>query len=256
MSTTAGLDRHTYFLLKNVRRAVAAFDLITAGDRIAVAVSGGKDSLALLHLLCSLRETSPIHFDITALHVQGDATGVTALHEPLRAWLAASGVPYRFLAPALAERDRPPLNCHRCSSLRRQALFWAAAEAGCNTLAFAHHADDVAQTVLLNLLWGGRAVGMEPRRSYFGGTFRLIRPLVYVPESDLRRLAVLLGVPEPPPPCPRAGSSRRETVRAFLRSLGRDYLRQCRANLLAAGLPRDGGWEAEDREEDGAGSAV
>ncbi len=108
-----------------------------------------------------------MRYDVAAIHVPGDATGITAEHEPLEAWLAARGLPYRFVEPELAEGEALPLDCQRCTWLRRKALFAAADELGCNVVAFAHHADDVAQTTLLNLLYGGSVHSLAPAASYF-----------------------------------------------------------------------------------------
>ena len=96
--------------------------------------------------------------------MRGDATGVTQRHAPLEAWLDAEGVPYRIVEPEAGAGEMLPLDCQRCTWLRRKALFTAAAELGCNVVAFAHHADDAAQTTLLNLLYGGERVRWRPRR--------------------------------------------------------------------------------------------
>jgi tRNA 2-thiocytidine biosynthesis protein TtcA len=207
-------DRQAYFILKKLGAAVREFDMIREDDRIAVAVSGGKDSLGLLHLLQAYRRSAGVRFELAAIHVRGDATGVIELHSPLGAWLAEQELPQRVVIPALAADDEPPLTCQRCTWLRRKALFQAADDLGCNVVAFAHHAD------------------------YFEGRFRLIRPLLYVPEADLRRFARASGFPAPPPACPRSGSSQRQRVAEMLKLLGRDYLTQARPNLIRAGLRR------------------
>jgi tRNA(Ile)-lysidine synthase TilS/MesJ len=103
-------------------------------------------------------------------------------------------------------------------------------------LALAHHADDAAQTTLLNVLYGSAARTLAPVASYFGDRFRLIRPLIYVPEGELARLAQALGVPSPPPACPRGKTSRRKLAADMLRLLGRDYPAQARRSLVLAGL--------------------
>ena len=237
--SSAAADRQAFFILKKLGAAVREFDMIRDGDRIAVAVSGGKDSLGLLHLLQAYRRSAGIRFELAAIHVLGDATGVIALHPPLGEWLAAQDIPYRVVLPALAVDDEPPLNCQRCTWLRRKAIFQAADALDCNVVAFAHHADDTAQTTLLNLLYGGDVRALAPCADYFEGHFRLIRPLIYVPETDLKRFARASGFPPPPPACPRSDNSRRRRVAEMLKLLGRDYLTQARPNLIRAGLGRD-----------------
>lgn len=238
LSTAPAAPRRlAFFLLKGVNRAVREFDMIQRGDRVAVAVSGGKDSLALLELLALGRESAAEPYDLAAIHVRGDASGITSVHPPLEAWLATRpGVPYRIVEPELGAGERLPLGCQRCTWLRRKALFQAAAEMGCNVVAYAHHADDAAQTTLLNLLYSSAAWTFAPARDYFGGRFRLIRPLFYVPESELRRLAQAMCFPPPPPDCSNSGHSRRQLVKDMLQLTGRDYPVHIRDNLLRAGL--------------------
>jgi tRNA 2-thiocytidine biosynthesis protein TtcA len=214
--------------------------MLAAGDRVAVAVSGGKDSLSLLRLLQIHNLSCEKRYSLAAIHVRGDATGVTRPHEPLDAWLAAQGVPYRIVEPEASHEADLPLTCQRCTWLRRKALFTAAEALGCNVIAYAHHADDAAQTTLLNLLYGGDVRTLRPAASYFGGKYRLIRPLFYVPESELARFARACCFPLPPPACPRSRDSRRRLVADMLKLLGRDYLKQARPNLIRAGLKQSG----------------
>ena len=230
-------DRLAYFILKSVNEAVREFDMLRAGDRVAVAVSGGKDSLSLLRLLQMHCQSSEKRYMVAAIHVRGDATGITQPHHPLEEWLAGQDVPYRVVEPEMAGDDMPPLTCQRCTWLRRKALFQAADALGCNVVAYAHHADDAAQTTLLNLLYVGAVRTLQPAADYFDGRFRLIRPLFYVPESELVRFARACGFP-PPPACPRSDDSRRKLVADMLKLLGRDYLKQARPNLIRAGLGR------------------
>lgn len=175
--------RVAHYLLRDVNRAVREFDMIRDGDRIAVAVSGSKDSLALLRLLLMRRASSLTQYELAAVHVRVDAAGVTTAHTPLETWLRAEGVPYRIVEPLVPERE---------------------------TLA--------------------------PYASYFGGHFRLIRPLIYVPEKGLARLARAFAFPPPPPACLRQGSTARHNIAKMLELLGRDYVTQARPNLIRAGL--------------------
>jgi tRNA 2-thiocytidine biosynthesis protein TtcA len=228
--------RVAHYLLRDVNRAIRDYNMIRDGDRIAVAVSGGKDSLALLRLLQLRRASSPTHYELAAVYVTGDATGVTRPHPPLDAWLQDVGIPYRIVEPALAPGETAPLDCQRCTWLRRKAIFFAAEEMGCRVVAYAHHADDVAQTTLLNLLYGGSLATLAPCADYFGGQFRLIRPLIYIPEKELARLARASGFPPPPPNCPRGEQTSRRKIAQMLAMLGRDYITQARPNLIRAGL--------------------
>jgi tRNA 2-thiocytidine biosynthesis protein TtcA len=241
-------DRLAYFILKRVNQAIREFDMIRSGDRIAVAVSGGKDSLALLRLLQVARRTAAVPYELAAVHVRGDAGGITAPHLPLEEWLAAQGVPWHVVEPDISTGETVPLSCHRCTWLRRKALFHAAEELDCNAVAFAHHADDAAQTTLLSLLYGGAARTLAPSADYFGGHFHVIRPLLYVPEKELVRLARASDFPSPPPVCPRGGDTRRRLVGQMLGMLGRDYPHQARPNLIRAGL------RGLDRPNDGSNS--
>lgn len=228
--------RAAHFTLRKVNRAIREFDMIRAGDRVAVALSGGKDSLALLSLLEGRRSSSPVPYHLAAVHVRLDASGVTPPHGPLLEWLGRQEFPYQVVEPELSPGDTLPLDCQRCTWLRKKALFFAAQALGCNVVAYAHHADDVAQTTLLNLLYGGSVGTLAPVAEYFGGALRLIRPLIYVPEGELARLARVSGFPAPPPACPRASQSARRRIAGILRALGRDYADQARSNLIRAGL--------------------
>ncbi len=228
--------RAAHFTLRKVARAIREFDMIRPGDRIAVALSGGKDSLALLSLLEHRRPSSPVPYELAAVHVRLDGGGVTALHRPLLEWLQRQGLPYRVVEPELGPGEALPLNCQRCAWLRKKALFLAAQALGCNVVAYAHHADDAAQTTFLNLLYGGSVSTLAPSAEYFGGAMRLIRPLIYVPEGELARLARLADFPPPPPTCPQASHSARRRIAGILRALGRDYADQGRSNLIRAGL--------------------
>jgi tRNA 2-thiocytidine biosynthesis protein TtcA len=225
--------RVAFFLLKSVARACKEFDLLADGDRVAVAVSGGKDSRALLDLLLGYRARVPFSYDLVALHVVGASAGFPDLRPELEPWFRGLGVEYHFISLELPPGEPLPLDCHRCAWNRRKALFTAAVELGCNKLALGHHADDAAATTLLSLMYGGRLETMRPRREFFDETVTVIRPLIYLPEKELARYARAAGFPDVPPPCPQALTSKRAQVKALLRHFGRDQ-RQIRANLWRA----------------------
>lgn len=235
---SADADRLAYWLLKDVNRAIRDYAMVQDGDRVAVALSGGKDSLSLLRLLDVRRRGAPERYTLCAIHVNGDALGpATSVHQPLLDWLAASGVEHLVAPLHLAVDEALPLGCQRCTWNRRRTLFEAAQRLGCNVVAFGHHADDLAQTTLLNLFSGGRVETMAPRRDYFAGALRLIRPLCYTPESELRRFARACSFPPPPDVCPASNDSRRRLAADLLRQAEQDFP-HARANLLRAGLQR------------------
>ena len=138
-------DRLTFFLLKDVNRAVREFGLIADGDRIAVAVSGGKDSCALVHLLQARQRSAAERYHIVAVHIQMHPAGLPDLRPTLEPWLARLGVEYAFAPLALPLDEPPPLRCDRCAHHRRRTLFFQARALGCNKVALAHHADDAAE---------------------------------------------------------------------------------------------------------------
>jgi tRNA 2-thiocytidine biosynthesis protein TtcA len=225
-------DRILFFLQKPVFRACKEFDLLAEGDRVAVAISGGKDSRALLHLLLRYRRKVPFHYELLALHIVGTSAGFPDLRLELEPWLQELGVEYHF-APLELRPDEPlPLDCFRCSWNRRKALFTAAVDLGCSKLAFGHHADDAAATTLMNLLFTGQLETMAPRVEFFEGTVTVVRPLIYVPEKELIRYSRAVGDPDHPA-CPQGLTSQRAHVKTLLRQFGPDQ-KQIRANLWRA----------------------
>ncbi|HIP88330.1 MAG TPA: hypothetical protein EYH27_07865 [Anaerolineales bacterium] len=220
------------FLLKEVARACKEFDLLAQGDRVAVAVSGGKDSRTLLDLLLRYRGRVPFDYDLVALHVVGTSAGLADLSGTLRPWFEELGIEYHFVPLELPPGEPLPLDCFRCAWNRRKALFLAADRLGCNKLALGHHADDAAVTALLNLLFAARLETLEPKVEFFGGQITVIRPLIYIAAKDLAYYARLSGF-SPPPLCPTAADSRRRQIEAFLRSLG-PHQDRVRANIWRA----------------------
>jgi tRNA(Ile)-lysidine synthase TilS/MesJ len=216
---TADPERVASFLLKPFARACKEFNLLTGGDHVAVAVSGGKDSRALLDLLLRYRKRVPYDYELTALHVVGTSAGLPDVTGTLEPWLQERGVAYRLVELELPPDEPLPLNCFRCSWNRRKALFLAADELGCNKLALGHHADDAAVTTLLNLLFSGRLETLEPKVDFFEGHITVIRPLIHTPAKDLVHFANAAGYPLAPP-CPFESDSNRQKVEDFLRSFG------------------------------------
>ncbi len=223
-----------YYLLKDVARAARDFALLEPGDRIAVGVSGGKDSRVLLDLLLRMRRQAVGRgraFEIVAVHINGTEAGLPDVRPVLEPWFHELGVTYVIDPLVLADDEPRPPDCFRCSFNRRRALFLAADRLGCNKVAFGHHADDAAATTLLNLLTSGRLETLDPCRSFFKGQLTVIRPMIYLAEAEIVRYARAQGWQLPPElTCERGEKGRRAQVDAFLHSLGRDQT-QARANL-------------------------
>jgi tRNA 2-thiocytidine biosynthesis protein TtcA len=224
-------------LLRAVSRAVEDFSLIEEGDRILVAVSGGKDSLTLLHLLGRLRERAPVSFDLLAVNLDQGQPGFPA--EVLRAHLESVGVPYAMLRRdtySVVKRLVPEgeTTCPVCSRLRRGILYNAAVEMGCSKIALGHHRDDLVETLLLSALYSGALKSMPPRLRSDDGRNVVIRPMCYAAEEDIAAFAQAMRFPVIP--CDLCGSQpnlRRKRVKQLLRELSAEHP-AVKGNLLHA----------------------
>ncbi len=225
------LDSIARNLLKSVNRAVQEFELIADGDRIAVGVSGGKDSRVLLDAL--LRGVNiPGAYSVVAVHIDGTGVGLPTLVPTLEPWFRELGVEYDIAPLAIADDEPLPMTCFRCARTRRKALFVAAERLGCNKVAFGHHADDAAATTLMSLMVKGRLETLEPRRSFFDGRLTLIRPLIYTTEKEIVRYTRAQGWTFPPElACPREADARRGRFERFLATFKDKERAQIRANL-------------------------
>ncbi len=224
-------------LLRAAAEAVRAFDLIADGDRIMVAVSGGKDSYTLLHVLMKMRERAPIDFDLVAVNLDQGQPGYPA--EVIERHFQAVGVPYRMLRRdtySVVRRLVPEgkTTCPVCSRLRRGVLYNAAVELGCTKIALGHHRDDLIETLLLSALYSGALKSMPPKLRSDDGRNVVIRPLCYAAEEDIAAFAEAMRFPIVP--CDLCGSQpnlRRKRVKALLAELSAEH-RAVKGNLLNA----------------------
>jgi len=224
-------DRLAHFLTLGMTKAIHDYRMIAPGDRVAVGVSAGKDSLALVALLRRWQRYAPFPYTLRALHFPVTASGPAPVPEGLAAWLERLGVPLVVLAsPAGMEW---PLTCYRCAQLRRRVLLEGAYLQGCGKLALAHHADDLAATTLVNLIKHGRLDTMAPLRRYRQVT--VIRPFAYTEEREIARYARAAALPVQPTDCPLAGGTDRARAKELLR-LALGISRQARINLVRAAL--------------------
>ncbi len=214
-------------LLSPVRAAVEQYQMIAPGDHIAVGVSGGKDSVALLALLARLRRFYPASFTLTAITLDPCFEGVETDYSPIAALCEQWDVPYVLKRTRLWETvfvERQEKNpCSLCARMRRGALHKAAVEAGCNVVALGHHEDDAAETFLMNLLSGGTLDCFSPKTALDRRGLTLIRPLLYVREADIERALQREGLPVVKSRCPVDGCTGRQQMKDLLRTLSADY---------------------------------
>jgi tRNA 2-thiocytidine biosynthesis protein TtcA len=224
-------------LIHNTGRAIADFGLISAGDRVMVALSGGKDSYALLLLLEALRRRAPVQFELLAVHLDQGQPGHSP--EPLRAWLTDNGFAHRIvredtyaIVKATVPEGRTP--CSMCARLRRAILYRFADEFGCTKIALGHHRDDAVETLLLNLFFAGKLASMPARLTSDDGAHTVIRPLIYCAEKDLADFAANRQVPILP--CNLCGSlpnAQRKQMKSLLERMEAEHP-DLRQTMLAA----------------------
>ena len=214
-------------LHRQVGQAIVDFNMIEAGDKVMVCVSGGKDSYALLDLLISLRARAPIHFDIVAVNLDQKQPGFPA--HVLPEYLAKQGVPFHIenqdtysIVKRVIEEGKTM--CSLCSRLRRGILYRVAGELGATKIALGHHRDDMLQTLFMNMFFGAKLKGMPAKLVSDDGRNVVIRPLAYADERDLERWAAHKTFPIIP--CTLCGSQdnlQRVQTKRMLRDWEREH---------------------------------
>lgn len=210
-----------------IRRAVTEYEMIVPGDAIAVGVSGGKDSLALLAGLAGVRRYIGIPFTLTALCLDNGFPGVQTDYTPLEAFCEEIEVPLVLKRTTIGEivfATRQETNpCSLCARMRRGALHDLANAAGCNKIALGHHMDDAVETFMMNLFNGGRAECFSPVSYLSRKDITMIRPLIFAPEAEIRRAVRRAKLPVTKNPCPADGNTQREKMKQLIASLDADY---------------------------------
>ena len=214
-------------ILSFVRRAVDDYGMIAEGDKIAVGISGGKDSLTLLASLAALRRFYPAKFDLVALTVDMGFEGVDL--SPIATFCQALDVPFIVektdIAKVIFEIRKESNPCSLCAKMRRGALHARAKAEGCNKIALGHHFDDAVETFMLNLFHEGRLGCFSPVTYLSRRDLTRIRPLLYAQEKDVRYYVKHAdpSLPGMKSPCPEDGETERETMKTMLRDLERKY---------------------------------
>ena len=221
-------------LLRKVGEAIHRFQMIRDGDRVAVALSGGKDSLTLLEALLLLAERAPVEFSVCAFTVeQGKFLRPV---EPLGDYLKQRGVAWTYFRDKPSLRlleDQPDHGCDLCSRYRRRAVYQIARDLGANVIAFGHTADDFCEALLRNTMFTGRLSALPPVTHSRDREFRLIRPLVFVTEDITTAFAQSLGAPLVPCGCSQKTGTVRRSLREIFSELEQDYP-HLKENILAA----------------------
>jgi len=231
------LERLRRKLTRRMMKTVRHFNLIEGGDRIMVALSGGKDSYTLFDLLHQIRARAPVPFELVGVHLDQVQPGYDGA--PLRAWLEAYDQPYEIVVKdtysVVLELTKPGgTYCAPCSRLRRGVLYDVAQRLGCNKIALGHHRDDALETLLMNLFFSGRLQAMPAVYTTNDQRFQVIRPLIECAEDRIARYAVEAGFPILP--CNLCGSQsglQRDAMARLLTEL-EDKIPNVREVMLAA----------------------
>ena len=209
-------------LYSKVRQALDDYNMITENDKIAIGVSGGKDSLTLLYALSGIRSFYPVPFELVAIAVDlgyedFDLSPVKALCDELSVEFYVVKTDIGRISLEKSKNQASP--CSWCAKLRKGALNDFALSVGCNKIAYAHHMDDIIETMFLSLLYEGQFYSFAPVTQLDGSGLTIIRPLMYVGESDVKGFKNKYNLPVCKNPCPYDGHTRREYVKQLVRQL-------------------------------------
>lgn len=212
-------------LYSYTRKAIDDYHLIDSGDKIAVGISGGKDSLALLYALSGLRRFYPNSFDLVAVTVDLGYEGFDLA--PIQKLCNELEVPYHIvhteIGKIIFEERKEASPCSLCAKMRKGALNTAIKELGCNKVAYAHHMDDVIETVFLSMIFEGRFYSFPPKTYLEDTDITIIRPMIYVSEAEVKGFQNKYQLPVVKNPCPVDGNTKREYVKNLIRQMNLDH---------------------------------
>lgn len=232
-------DRNTKLFLhmkKWLEKAVLDYKMIQKGDRLLIGVSGGADSLALLDLLDSPMLFIP-DFSFVAVNIDMGFDPAYKKYDRLEKYFQKNNYPYVMEKTDIGTVAHSDVNkknpCFLCSRLRRKRIFEIADAEGCNKIAFAHHRDDIIETLLINMFYGREISTMMPNQSIFGGKLHIIRPLVYLSEALVKKYSRERRFPVLKNDCPTSKTSKRVYIKNLLNKLERDN-KEIRDNIYKA----------------------
>ncbi len=203
-----------------IGRAMHIYSMLSDGDRVIVAVSGGIDSLALAWVLNHWRKKAPIHYDLLAIHLDMGFENET--YGDVEREIKKIDIPFlieRTTYGVEAYHSDSQSACFNCSKKRRNRLFTLAKEQQYNKIALGHHKDDIIETLFLNMCYSGNISTMVPKQGLFDGKLELIRPLAFLEKSQVIQIARAANLDAVKNPCPNADKSKREEIRTMLNTL-------------------------------------
>ena len=231
-------------LLSLTRQALDTYGLIQDGDRIAIGVSGGKDSLTLLHALHHLRRFYPKKYELCAITVDLGLGNMDL--EPVAAMCREFEIPYEIISTEIGavlfdiRKETNP--CSLCAKMRKGALNEKAKEMGCNKIAYAHHRDDVIETMMMSLFYEGRFHSFSPLTSLDRVDLTVIRPMIFVTEADVIGFRNKYQLPVCKNPCPMDGYTKRQYIKELIHRLQEDnpHIKDCMFRAILDGSIK--GW--------------
>lgn len=216
------INKDFSFFSEKVRRAISDYKMIEEGDRVLVAVSGGKDSLSMMHFLDYHHKNKVFDFQMLACHV--DLGYGCANKKLLEEHFKSFDIKYIFTKKDILQgKSREDINCFWCSWNRRKVLFELAKKHNCNKVSLGHHLDDIVHTTMMNLFFYGEIATSSPYLELFEGVITLIRPLCYIKEEETEIFSEALNLPLPCCACPRKPTSKRTLIKNTFHSLFKAY---------------------------------
>ena len=211
-------------LYSYTRRAIDTWQMIDDGDRIAIGVSGGKDSLTMLYALKGLQRFYPKHFELEAITVDLGLGNFNM--DPVKCLCDELDIHYTIvpteIGPIIFDHLREKNPCSLCAKMRKGALNNKALELGCNKIAYGHHRDDLVETMLMSLIYEGHFYAFPPVTRLERTGLTVIRPLLYMTEPDIIGIARKQNLPEAKSPCPANGHARREYAKQLMHQINRE----------------------------------